>query len=415
MDNGSRPDALNCVCAAFALSPDDPLAHIRYVRGDEQVPLEQASEITIIDLNPVTLQVQEGQKVSFPKQVATRIARAKETATQDVSPEASPELFFPLDSLVFAVSQRTERAGAYLRNAAAAQVPALYALDRQGILDYLLGKSSHWDGVVGAPRAADVGTHAATPAGPAKRVYIRDEADAEWVKRLRASHEIVLLDRDDSLEGSLCGAGDVPGPVTDLRSIRAVVAPMLEAAKRRASGSARAPKTPAPTGARKTRAQDAIILLSNSPTSLINMFNVRALLQDGVFIPPEEAREQAGGIPELVVTIQARSQEAPNRPQGRSRRVLVVDSAEAVNRLGPGAPGSEQDPWNRVIAVFTTGQLWQFKNYRWTEPRELFKNGALVLTSNGRIRAVEQRHSEPAGTRLERDRTPNRPHQAAHR
>ena len=182
---------------------------------------------------------------------------------------------------------------------------------------------------------------------------------------------------------------------------------MLEAAKRRASGSARAPKAPAPTGARKTRAQDPIILLSNSPTSLINMFNVRALLQDGVFIPPEEAREQAGGIPELVVTIQARSPEAPNRPQGRSRRVLVVDSAEAVNRLGPGAPGSEQDPWNRVIAVFTTGQLWQFKNYRWTEPRELFKNGALMLTSNGRVRALEQRHAEHAGARLERDRTPN--------
>src|SRR5690606_34260339 len=30
--------------------------------------------------------------------------------------------------------------------------------------------------------------------------------------------------------------------------------------------------------------------------------------------------------------------------------------------------------WNRVVAVFTTGQTWQFKNYRWSQPTELFKH-----------------------------------------
>ena len=368
------PDALDTVRAAFALNTQDPLAQVAYTRGEERVPLEQATDIVVSGLDPATLHAQEGKSIAFPKDTVTRLARSKESAAQNASPEASPELFFTLAALVFAVDQRNERAGAYLRNATTAQVPALYALDRQGILDYLLGKSAQWDGVVGAAHGAEGATHAATPAGPAKRVYVRDEQDAEWVKRVRNNYEVVLVDRDDALKGTLCGAGEQPGPVTDLRSIRSVVFPMLDAAKRRASGSSRTPQKQASGPARKTRAQDPIILLSNSPTALINMFNVRALLQDGVFVPPEEARKQAGGIPELVVTIQSRSSDAPNRPQGRARRVLVVDSAEAVNRLGTGAPGSEQDPWNRVIAVFTTGQLWQFKNYRWTDPRDLFRN-----------------------------------------
>jgi len=30
---------------------------------------------------------------------------------------------------------------------------------------------------------------------------------------------------------------------------------------------------------------------------------------------------------------------------------------------------------DRVLCVFTTGQAWQFKPYKWTEPKDLFRNG----------------------------------------
>jgi len=30
------------------------------------------------------------------------------------------------------------------------------------------------------------------------------------------------------------------------------------------------------------------------------------------------------------------------------------------------------DDWARLVAVFTTGQLWQFKGYKWSQPAELF-------------------------------------------
>ena len=30
---------------------------------------------------------------------------------------------------------------------------------------------------------------------------------------------------------------------------------------------------------------------------------------------------------------------------------------------------------DRVVCVMTTGQEWQFKPYKWTEPKELFHHG----------------------------------------
>ena len=50
----------------------------------------------------------------------------------------------------------------------------------------------------------------------------------------------------------------------------------------------------------------------------------------------------------------------PTRPL----RFILVDSPEHF----------KPDYWNRVVAVFTTGQTWQFKSYKWQSPPELFKH-----------------------------------------
>lgn len=47
---------------------------------------------------------------------------------------------------------------------------------------------------------------------------------------------------------------------------------------------------------------------------------------------------------------------------------IVVDSVEALAKLGT-------DAWDRVVCVMTTGQAWQFRPYKWNEPRQLFHNG----------------------------------------
>ena len=414
-EGASAPDALACLRETASAHPEEPLRDV-VLRDADGSDVDELAQAKLIAFRGISGEAE----IVLEKGAVTRLARSRDllAAPSQPQPTSSPESFFTLEALVFALKQRGERAGAYLRDAAMSQITSIPALERPMVLEYLLGARPHWEGVLaagGAPAdaggAADADTRKADVAAQAsvkaKRPYVRDEDDAEFVKRLRSRYEIVELDRNDALRGTLSVGGGANGsgaledslaPTADLHSIRNAIIPHLDAMKRRSAGTK---PTPAPAqtkptasssgASRRSRAQEPIILLANSPTALVNMFNVKALLQDGIFIPPEQARSEAGGIPELVVTIQSRSPgagaevgsrpgasgaqtPAPGRSAQPSRRILVVDSAEAVNRLGNGPPGSEQDAWSRVIAVFTKGQPWQFKNYRWTEPREVFRH-----------------------------------------
>lgn len=53
-------------------------------------------------------------------------------------------------------------------------------------------------------------------------------------------------------------------------------------------------------------------------------------------------------------------------------RYLVVDGVEALAKFGA-------DAWERVVCVLTTGQAWQFKPYKWTEPKTLFHHGLYIF------------------------------------
>ncbi|WFC94066.1 accessory factor associated with RNA polymerase II [Malassezia brasiliensis] len=396
------PDPLLCLRAALSTFPDEPfnLVELRSDDGKVVEDVAAATQVVVKQINVSSLAHDENApELVFAADAPVRMLRSREKVAEagNLMPESAPDQFMSL--------------GAYLRNAATVKVVAIPALDRPGVLEYLLGKRSEWEGVVvpgvqakteAAPGASDEKADKSTPstAPSTKRPYVPDAADAEFVRTLRAKHEVVLLDRNDALAGmhALANEADVgalsghPNKPSDTYGLRALLKPRLESAKRQLqapSKSSASTRTPAPAAnaSRRSRAQDPIILLSNSPTALVNMFNVKSLLQDGVFISPEEARQQARGVPEMVVTIQTRSDDegsGTTRGPQLSRRILVVDSAEAINRLSTGPIGSSQDAWNRVIAVFTTGQTWQFKAYRWNDPRDLFKNamGVYVRWNN---------------------------------
>ncbi|KEY74289.1 hypothetical protein S7711_00446 [Stachybotrys chartarum IBT 7711] len=105
-----------------------------------------------------------------------------------------------------------------------------------------------------------------------------------------------------------------------------------------------------------TRRPDPIILLSPSASSLLRMSNARSFLQDGMFVPPDTGASTASML-HVQRTIRYID---PNRPM----RFILVEGSEQF----------KPEYWNRVVAVFTTGQTWQFKNYKWSNPNELFKH-----------------------------------------
>jgi len=197
-----------------------------------------------------------------------------------------------------------------------------------------------------------------------------DIADREFCKKLRAE-EIELRDPNSVLRSS--GGGKVnnfeyllkSGMSEKIRALR----------KYLETTGGRSQVQPAPQaafdpsrGARKAKASNPIIMISSSPTSLITMWNIKKFLEQGVFEPSEVARqnEAAQGnvrAEDMVPIIRKRT-----GPSGEvTSKYYVVDGVEALQKFG-------QDAWDRVVCVLTTGQAWQFKPYKWQDPKVLFRN-----------------------------------------
>ena len=103
------------------------------------------------------------------------------------------------------------------------------------------------------------------------------------------------------------------------------------------------------------RRPEPIILLSPSASSLLRMPNIKSFLVDGLYQPPDSISNSTGAnILHLTRTLPAVST--------HPLRFILVDSPDNFR----------PDYWSRVVAVFTTGQTWQFKNYKWQSPAELF-------------------------------------------
>lgn len=105
------------------------------------------------------------------------------------------------------------------------------------------------------------------------------------------------------------------------------------------------------------------------------MSNVRKFLEEGVFVPPDHP-SVASSDP-----VNWHNVHRPLRMLGdssggsgsaggshhhapRLTRFVVVDSTANF----------KPEYWQRLVAVFTTGQTWQFKTYKWSSPPELFKH-----------------------------------------
>lgn len=129
--------------------------------------------------------------------------------------------------------------------------------------------------------------------------------------------------------------------------------------------------------AKKAKNLYPIIMISSSPTALITMHNVKRFLQESTFEPSQEARARAiseGNVkPDDMIPIYRKRThiDSSGREMESQVRYVVVDSVEALSKFGV-------DPWDRVVCVMTTGQEWQFKNYKWKDPKQLFHHGTLT-------------------------------------
>ncbi|KAL5115172.1 accessory factor associated with RNA polymerase II [Pleosporales sp. CAS-2024a] len=100
---------------------------------------------------------------------------------------------------------------------------------------------------------------------------------------------------------------------------------------------------------------EPIILLSPSASSLLRMGNVKHFLDDGVFTPADTTSASTNMV--------------------RVQRVMpAISSSPLTFILVDSTTSFKPTYWSRVVAIFTTGQTWQFKAYKYSNPAELFSH-----------------------------------------
>ncbi|KAI5966481.1 CDC73 [Candida pseudojiufengensis] len=99
-----------------------------------------------------------------------------------------------------------------------------------------------------------------------------------------------------------------------------------------------------------------IIIVSPATTALLALSNIKQFLENGEYtVPVTSNRPQSG-----VVILNHPSDKLI--PQGQ--KIMVVDNTDLF---------TNPDYWNRVIAIFTTGQTWQFSKYKYNKAELLFQ------------------------------------------
>ncbi|CAG8977643.1 hypothetical protein HYALB_00006593 [Hymenoscyphus albidus] len=144
---------------------------------------------------------------------------------------------------------------------------------------------------------------------------------------------------------------------TDFSHVRKLAVPFN--ARKAAQASAKNP-TLATHPKVPMKRPDPIILLSPSASSLLRMSNIKSFLEGGVYVPPESSNSTSSSSATLLHIMRHMPSIDPNK----AIRFIIVDTPEQF----------KPEYWARVVAVFTTGQQWQFKSYKWQEPTELFRH-----------------------------------------
>lgn len=123
--------------------------------------------------------------------------------------------------------------------------------------------------------------------------------------------------------------------------------------------------TPAATGASSSNAapvfQRPIIVVPNAVTSEINLKNIAAFLKEGVYVHPKDIPKD--GPQEKIKVVDVNN-------------FKIIDDPSTMRR----------EDWDRVVAVFVTGQTWQFKKWKYETPVELFQHVlGIHLVSDDRV------------------------------
>lgn len=144
-----------------------------------------------------------------------------------------------------------------------------------------------------------------------------------------------------------------------LRGDKNIVFKNLISDAKRFAGQLKKAKAKPSRSTQITSKKQPIIIVSPATTALLSLGNIKEFLETGRFVEPKP-----GLRPELgVVTISHPS----DRLLNAAHTIMVVDNVDMFTK---------PEYWDRVVAIFTTGQAWQFAKYKYSKPEALFQKYA---------------------------------------
>lgn len=99
-----------------------------------------------------------------------------------------------------------------------------------------------------------------------------------------------------------------------------------------------------------------IIILSPSTSALITLNNIKIFLEESRYVESQTLPRPSNG----VVTVNRKS----DKLHSSAHTLTIVDNVEFFTK---------PEYWDRVVAIFTTGQSWQFNKYKYSNPEMLFQ------------------------------------------
>lgn len=190
-----------------------------------------------------------------------------------------------------------------------------------------------------------------------------------------SKHEIELIDHDKALRGTEKNI-DFSNLIRECeyKIVRALKKPEVKNKKEnvkereRERDKGKSGKSGSGSGNNNTINKDPIIILSPSAISMLTMGNIKGFLEEGKFEDPSKCNNNSD-----LLHIR--------RDSKKFKRVIKFVVVKNVENFFV-----KPEYWDRVVAVFTTGQEWQFKKYKINDPNELFqKVKGFYVNYNGDI------------------------------
>lgn len=268
----------------------------------------------------------------------------------------------PLRAIIQCWLHRDSSAADYLADCQAKQLINISFLQRTDLLNWLSGQSDTSQYVKPATavskdgdgeleehkdfhRKEDQVLNGQTNGG----VSLQD--DPELIQIL--SHEKPLLDHNTLLRGNKLTNYGYLVKDAELKLVQSIKS-SLKSKKSVQNGQGQVHKPHA--SSRPTQRKDPIILIPSAASSVFTMSNIKQFLENSQYIYPRDLPAPQSDL----VTVE-KALDRLTRPV----RFLIVNNTRMFTK---------PEYWDRVVAVITMGHMWQFNNYQWNTPAELFQH-----------------------------------------